>query len=313
MADINAIYPRIVRGYYYFENMSPRMYVIEISGKGEPGDGEVITEDDGLTPRFFPLEDAKAYLRGEFDVETKQVSRETDIFNHLDELDLTERMYIVAPGQNGKDHYDELPDDCFTIIVNKACELDLPRRDLWMVSDPTVYNYKSRGVVDWFEYGYDTYKHIACFDSGTLLEYFKETKYTHEWAEEIKNEFLPPTKNRMRGGITVAGRAVQMAYWLGAKEIVLCGVDLMGMHYFDGTERGSVAQHHTAWVRILPMFQKLCEWVQEQGVKIYSLSETALDIPRWRPTDGSSGIHIRDGSGRSETGPEVEGNECDPG
>jgi hypothetical protein len=278
-----SIYPRIVRGYYYFENMSPRMYVIETGGNGTPGDGTVIMEADGLTPRFFPLEDAQAFLRGEFDRETKAISRATDIFNHLDELNLTERIYIVAPGENGAAHYADLPTDCFTIIVNKACELDLPRRDLWMVSDPTVYNYKARGVVDWFQHGYDNYKDIACFDSGTLLEYFKDTRYTHEWAGEITSEFLEPIKNKMRGGITISGRAVQMAYWLGAKEIILCGVDMSGMHYFDGTDRGTVAQHHTAWVRVLPLFQQLCDWLREHGVSVYSMSETALEVPRWQP------------------------------
>jgi uncharacterized Rossmann fold enzyme len=275
-------YPRIVRGYYYMERIPPHLFVIEISGNGTRGDGTVITESDNITPRFFPLIDAQAYLRGEFHLDTKEIDRQTDIFNHLDELSLTDRIYVVAPGKNGAKHYNKLDKDCFTIIVNKACQLDIPRRDLWMVADPTVYNLKSRGLVDWFAEGYKTCSDIACFDSGTLLEYFKEVKYTHEWAEEIHTEFIPPTENKMRGGITISGRAVQMAYWLGAKEIVLCGVDLSGMHYFDDTDRGTVAQHHTAWKRVLPLFQELCKWIQGEGVKIYTISDTALDIPKFK-------------------------------
>jgi uncharacterized Rossmann fold enzyme len=290
-------YPRIVRGYYYMPEIAPSLYVIETSGRGTPGDGEILLEEDGL-PRFFTLTDAQNYIKGINPDTGKHVVPETDIFNHLDDFDLTDRMYIVAPGKNGAEHYHELDPSCFTIIVNKAIQLPLARRDLWMIADPTVYNLK-RGVVPWFAEGMARHTDIACFDSHAHLpEYFKAVKYTHEWAEEINTQFIEPTKNRMHGGITISGRAVQMAYWLGAKEIVLCGVDLEGHRYFDDTERGTEAQHHTAWVRVLPLMQQLCEWIQAHGVAVYSMSRTALDIPRWRTTDdGSTELHIRDSAG----------------
>ena len=61
---LTGIYPRIVRGYYYMENMSGAMYCIEISGSGTPGDGDVLREDDGK-PIFFLLDGAQKYLKGE--------------------------------------------------------------------------------------------------------------------------------------------------------------------------------------------------------------------------------------------------------
>jgi len=270
-------YPRIVRGFYYMADMHPGLYVIETGGRGTAGDGDVIREADGR-PKFMCLEDAQKHLKGE-QASVKQ-ALPTDIFRHLDELALTDRIQIVAPGINGKNHYDHLDPECFTIIVNKACEIPGIRRDLWMVADPTPYHALVRGYIDWFAEGLKTCESIGCFNSLTMLEYFDKVKYTHEWAGEIFDEFIEPMKNHIRGGLTISGMAVQMAYWLGAKDIVLCGVDLSGMYYFDGSERGTAAQHHTAWVRILPLFQQLVDWVQARGVKVYSLSETALNVER---------------------------------
>lgn len=254
------------------EGVSPNLFCIET------GEDEILREPNG-NPRFFTLEDAKRWGTS---MAKPDIIRDTDIFQHLDKLDLTERIYIVAPGKNGVKHYGKLDPDCFTIIVNKACEIPLARRDLWMVADPTVYNLK-RGIVPWFAEGVESCGEIACFDSGALLDYFKDVRYTHEWGPEITDEFIEPIENRMLGGLTISGRALQMAYWLGAKEIILCGVDLSGSLYFDDTDRGTEAQKHTAWTRVLPIFQQLCDWLKEHGVKVSSLSETALDIPRSKP------------------------------
>lgn len=261
-----AAHPRIVRGYYYMPEISPCMFCIEI------GPGMILREDDGL-PRFFTLEQAQRY--GE--EEKPRTILASDIFNHLDELKLTERMYIVAPGINGREHWAKVDPACFTIIVNKACQIPIERRDLWMVADPTVYNLK-RGVIPWFAEGLKTCADIACFDSGTLLKYFRDVRYTHEWGPEMTKTFIEPIKNRILGGLTVSGRAIQMAYWLGAKEIVLCGVDLCGNQYFDATERGADAQHHTAWERVLPLMQELCGWLKSHGIRVGTLSETALCV-----------------------------------
>lgn len=261
-----AEYPKIVRGYYYMPNIPASLFCIET------GPDEILREDDDL-PRFFTLEQAQKY--GEED--KPRTILPSDIFAHLDEFNLTQRMYIVAPGINGREHWEEIDPAYFTIIVNKACQIPLQRRDLWMVADPTVYNLK-RGVVPWFSEGLKTCVDIACFDSGMLLNYFKDVRYTHEWGPEITRAFIEPVKNRMLGGLTISGRAIQMAYWLGAKEIVLCGVDLCGNQYFDSTERGAEAQHHTAWDRVVPLMQELCDWLKWQGVRIGTLSETALAI-----------------------------------
>jgi len=268
-------YPNIVRGFYYWPGMDPSMFCIET------GKGKIIREEDGK-PRFFTLNQARNYgtpfeKLDDVYYKTPPPVLASDIFNCLDEFKLTERMYIVAPGINGREHWGEVDPACFTIIVNKACEIPLQRRDLWMVADPTVYNLK-RGVVPWFAEGMKTCADIACFDSGTLLTYFRDVRYTHEWGPEITNTFIEPIKNRMLGGLTISGRAVQMVYWLGAKEIVLCGVDLCGHQYFDETDRGTEAQHHTAWARVLPLFQELCDWLTARGVRVSSISPTALQV-----------------------------------
>lgn len=285
-----SVFPRIVRAFFYVEESPPYLYVIETAGDElDPVKGkcEILRDEDGK-PEYFLLDDARKFLKGEYDLEKK--SRDTDIFNHLDELNLTERIYIVAPGENGRDYYDLVDPDCFTIIVNKACEIPLKRRDMWMVADPTPYHAKVRGYVDWFGPGLNECESIGCFNSQTMLEYFDKCRYTHEWAPEIGTEFLEPIKNRIRGGLTISGMALQMAYWLGAKEIVMVGVDISGDKYFDGEARGVTPKKDLAWVRILPLMNELIRWLESNGVKVYSLSNTALDVGRINP-DGFPVTH----------------------
>ncbi len=272
-------YPRIVRGYYYMPDMHPGLYCIELSGHGTPGDGEVMREPSGKIA-FFLLDDARKFVKGEYDIVKK--ARDTDIFFHLDELNLTERMYVVAPGENGADYYEQLDAECFTIIVNKACDLELPRRDMWMVADPTPFYAKMRGPYDWFSRGLATCEPIACFNSMSLMDFFDRCKYTHEWAPEIFNDFSEPVKNRIRGGLTISGMALQMAYWLGAKEIILCGVDMCGSRYYDGNDRGIVSEKDKVWTRVVPLMNQLIKWIEDHGVKVYSLSPTALEVRTWQ-------------------------------
>jgi len=54
-----------------------------------------------------------------------------DIFNA--DITVPSEVYIVAPGQNGRDYYDKIPSDAFIIVVNKAIELPL-QPWLWMCS-----------------------------------------------------------------------------------------------------------------------------------------------------------------------------------
>ena len=61
---------------------------------------------------------------------------------------------------------------------------------------------------------------------------------------------------------------------MGAKEIIICGMDFGGRLYYDGKDR-NVAPQYLTWKIKEPM-NKLIWWITSQGVEIASLSETAL-------------------------------------
>jgi hypothetical protein len=201
-----------------------------------------------------------------------------DIFLHLDNFKVTPRIQIVAPGPNGKAHWNELDPECFTIVVNKSCEIPEIRKDLWLVADPTAHLYKDTRA-QWFNYGLEHCFDIACFDSGKLFQWYPDVPYTHEWGDYLRSSSYGPFPYVLRGGTTISGQAVQLAYWLEATEIVLCGVDLTTNKYFDDSSTYIQRREgNEPWEWVYPKFQMLVDWIIKHGVKVYSLSKTALKV-----------------------------------
>jgi len=196
-----------------------------------------------------------------------------DVFSHFCEFGKRERVQIVAPGQNGKLHYDKLDPDCPTIVVNKAIELPI-KKDVWVVAD-----YKQSTIADWFYYGIEKHIDIACLQAGWIAGGYPDARWTFE-AGPLMNEsdeWPEPINGYLRYGTTVSGQAIQMAYWMGAKEIILCGVDFSGNLYFDEKSR-NVKPQYLLWKVRDPM-NKLISWIGDNGVSVTTLSETALNVP----------------------------------
>jgi hypothetical protein len=194
------------------------------------------------------------------------------IFDHIEDFQSREKIQIVAPGINGVAHYDELDPKCLTIVVNKSIELPI-RKDVWLVAD-----YTQSTTAEWFFYGIQKHADIACLQKGYLADAHPNARWTFDPGPLIKTELVwpSPLPRTLRYGATVSGQAIQLAYWLGAKEIIICGMDFSGDSYFDGKSR-NVAPQYLSWKIKKPM-NKLIQWMNSQGIKISSLSETALKI-----------------------------------
>lgn len=196
-----------------------------------------------------------------------------DIFKA--DIPTPEKVYIVAPGYNGRGHYHRIPEDGFIIMVNKAIELYL-KPTLWMCSEPYA------DETDWFRDNIEANKGAACFWSRYLYQKYPDIAYFWEREKPLltADSFLPRGRV-LRRGATITGQAIQLAYWLGARSIMLCGFDAYGNRYFDGTPAGidtALDAREGEWDWVTSALNPMLRWMKESGIEVVSLSETALDV-----------------------------------
>ena len=197
---------------------------------------------------------------------------ERDIMKQLSNFQNTETIQIVAPGLLGKDHYVRLNPDLLTIVVNKAIEIDI-KKDVWITCDM-----KQAVACEWFKQGIADHADIACILAGAFARMYPDAKWVFGFGplQKAGIHFAEPLEGFLRYGTTVTGCALQLAYWLGAKRIILCGVDFQGDKYFDGTSRGVPVSQLTK--RIAPRMNRLIAWMINKGVRIETLSKTYLRL-----------------------------------
>lgn len=199
----------------------------------------------------------------------------------------SDKVYVLATGPNGFDHYERIPKDAWVIGVNKAISINDVRRapvSIWLCADGTLPEQ------DWFKGIVNAVIHdvwplslshlpTPCFSTGTLLDTYPDVPYyfTHGHTLREPPKFTP-LEGLLRAGGSISGQAMQLAYWLGAKRIVLVGVDMVGSTYFDGTENINPRLMPDGISLHCRMMNGLCAWLKGQGVEVVSLSETALDI-----------------------------------
>lgn len=227
----------------------------------------------------------------------------------------SETVYIIGTGHNGKDHYGRIPFDAWTIGVNKAIQLqsndavehspDIRERmenaeaanpdkpcipiSIWLCADTTLPE------EDWFKSEVGTT--IACefpldnnlnptpvFSTSpnediALTTVYPDVPYyfTHGYSLRERPAFVP-LEGMLRAGGSISAQAIQLAYWLGAKRIILVGVDMAGKTYFDDTENSNPNLKADGTSKHLRMTQGLCDWLLAEGIEIISLSETALKV-----------------------------------
>jgi hypothetical protein len=207
---------------------------------------------------------------------------EIDVFRTA--FRLPPRVCILAPGPKGRRHYGEIPDDYEIIAVSKAVLIEeVPRKSIWMMNHCTQ---------DWFDLANAGFKGMRVFSADA----FREARGKLDPAEDCfyycqppGDELVPETVSQVGGairyGTTVSGCGIQFAYNFGATRILLCGVDLSGDDYFDGT-RNVHAHHGEVWPAVQTI-NALCRWLaEERGVHVETLSETALDVPAYRGEAG---------------------------
>ena len=198
-----------------------------------------------------------------------------------------EKVAIVAPGPNGHPAHKAIR--CYKIAVNRAVLLPGTWPHAWIVADKT-------GIEkDWWlkaDLGFRGTRIFAlklmqlrAISWAKYVEYFGRTDFTFMYerlgrhnTDRPKKTFFPMPYRFQPDG-TTSGIAIEMAARFGAREIALCGVDFEGIQHWDGFESPcTLCDRAESWDMFLPYMNSLIQWVREQGIDIYSLSKTRLDI-----------------------------------
>ena len=189
------------------------------------------------------------------------------------------RVDVLAPGPNGKEHWSRLGP--WVMAVNKAIEIPVDA-DAWMISDWWAVK------TEWFAPADKAFDGVRIFSENLIgkrpadaapadvsFRFLNGKSVTRPFGTAA---YPPPLPDMFRPDGGVAATAVEAAARFGAKEIALCGVDMCDDKYFDGEISLSTECPHKGEWQWTPFFNSLIKWVKEQGVDIYSISPTALDV-----------------------------------
>jgi hypothetical protein len=207
----------------------------------------------------------------------------TDIWENIPKF--PRRVYIVGSGPNGRDQFRKIPQNAFCIALNSMI-LFWRKWDWWMVFDHRVVD------SDWWT---DATSNLGkrtriIFGARLANRVWSDDKvfprihphfYFRYHPGMSGASFVPGQPLLMPGllrGLTVAGCALQFAYYGGAKEVLLCGIDMFGQDHIDGHRNvDKVYLKEWPWAKNL---SKLCAHLKTQGMEIKTISETALtEVP----------------------------------
>jgi hypothetical protein len=224
---------------------------------------------------------------------TRTIQRPIDIPNAgIFPPQMPENVYVVAGGPNGKVPSIKIPRSEHVIACNGS--ILMPRKFAWWCAfDYRMVNYPwwSTIKIDGFRtiFGARLINRMGMEPKVRVIkpDYYFEYMPEIHWPTKLRpktNKTLPENflKERiLRGGTTVAGIAIQFAHYGGAKNIILCGVDMFGVGHWDGFTNPDPYKLCTGvWPWAEPL-QILCDEVGKRGSKVWTLSKTALKLPMW--------------------------------
>lgn len=205
----------------------------------------------------------------------------TDLFKSDFKIKPT-TVTIVGSGANGIGCYHRIPHDSFKIACNASIGITSIHYDGWMVIDKDCVKH------EWFQY-YDVEHDVIRFYNsdlpGTKIASYDPAisdwydTYNFIPGKPIQANHFDIREGVIRGGVTVCGCAIQLAYLFGNREgleICLCGIDMEDNRYFDDSVSG---EHDSGkvWDHKQPL-DNMIHWIINRGVRVYSVSKTALAV-----------------------------------
>lgn len=177
---------------------------------------------------------------------------------------LPDTVYILGSGATAAEAIWRIPSDACVIALNKAI-LAYQAAKIWMCTTSAYLK------EEWWQHAFSM-PAIRLFSEH--LSVFAEADYS----------FLhyPPWGREPQGWIpgvlriaTIAGCAVNLCYFKGVKKIVLCGVDMYGDTYFDGTTSNHKFKKNSIW-REQSALDSMFRAVKKEGIVVVSLTDTYL-------------------------------------
>ena len=196
-------------------------------------------------------------------------------------LTLGERVCILGPGPNGRDYHHQIPVGFTVLALNKAIFATGVAIDYWLINHTHQ---------EWFQEADQYWKGSRIYRLEAAAPFLENATQAAPWFYyDPPPEKLDPARPELidqgvRHGGTIAATALQIAWLLGAKEIWLCGIDMTGYGYWDGTLNHEHEQFHGEHWTAIPQIESLIQYLQDQkGVLIKSLSPTKLKVPMVDP------------------------------
>lgn len=184
-------------------------------------------------------------------------------------------VYIVGSGPNGKEHYSRV--NGTVIAINKAIEA-VPCIAYWLCLAPGLISqgYFHHMMHDCIFDKFSTHLPIV---SGALVQNYPEAPYTFTEGPHLTATEHCIVTGVLRRGAGTTGCALQLAQQLGAKRCILCGIDMKGIEYWDGTVNDTKRSINPdgSWTQAI-MLQRVVDEVKRQGCDVVSMSETLLNV-----------------------------------
>jgi hypothetical protein len=214
-----------------------------------------------------------------------------NIFTRLPKFPKT--VYVVAAGPNGVAAETRIAKDACTIACNSAVLYErqfnwivmfdhrLVCCDFWETIHIPLTTKRLFGarLVNRLRLQAGKFRHIT---PDAYFEYVPNiscpTKLNPHFPITPPAQVLMP--GVLRGGATVAGIAIQLAYYGGAQHIVLVGVDMFGTGHHNGfinPDPYKLCGADWPWAVAL---DNLCAAVIAKGVRISTASQSALKVPK---------------------------------
>jgi len=189
---------------------------------------------------------------------------------------LPEKVCILAPGPNGKAHYGRIPPDFCVVALSIAVLIPEVRAKVWMMNHADQ---------SWFDRAATSFNGICVFGDAAMrarpeLAGKCACYYFTPPPEPLEPDKFISVDGVIRVGGSIVGCALQLAYNFGAAEILLCGADLSGDHYWNG-DVNQQPTHGDVWPavrRVDPLIRWLME---EKKIKVSTLSPTRLNVPSY--------------------------------
>lgn len=206
------------------------------------------------------------------------------------------RVVILGTGPHGRNAYNQIREDDFVIAVNGAVNIPYYSEfdpivkfkvAVWVCADGDATKAK------WFKAALDNSVDVLRFWSFAVsARSYVKPDYLFKLMPFFDKGFRQ-NPDKFRPDATVAGIAIDMAHRFGAREIILCGVDMSMGKYYDGTDApGNVDDNHGEVWDMRDALDNEIRWMHSHGVRVSTMSITKLIEPFAYNSEGTPSVAL---------------------